>query len=336
MRRGDALDVMMRDGPETTPLVLVGRSAAAERLREDIRAASDASCLLIESEAGLEASEVAREVHARSGRGGPFVAVECAATEPAQVERELFGEPSRRASSDVEAIAAQSALALARRGTLYLGDISELSAAAQARLARVARDGEVRLAGDGICRLDVSIIASTATDLESEATEGRLRSDLLRRFTRTRIAVPALRRRADDIPVLIDHLVAFLCEETGTPRKTLTQAAVTLLAAMPWRSNLRELRHAISRLVATVPKATIQLEDVLAHVRFDGALAPHAPSGSLRTARQQFERDYIALVLQHHHWRVGDAARALGIQRTNLYRKARQLGISVARAVQHS
>jgi two-component system nitrogen regulation response regulator NtrX len=136
--------------------------------------------------------------------------------------------------------------------------------------------------------------------------------------------------------MLVEHLVASLCDEARTPRKTMTQAAVTLLAAMPWRGNLFELRHAMSRVVATVPQATIQLEDILAHVRFDGALAPLAPSGTLRAARQQFERNYIALVLQHHRWRVGDAARALGIQRTNLYRKARQLGISVARPVRES
>jgi two-component system, NtrC family, nitrogen regulation response regulator NtrX len=109
-----------------------------------------------------------------------------------------------------------------------------------------------------------------------------------------------------------------------------------VVSAMPWRGNLTELRHAVSRLVTVSQCTEVQLEDVLAHVRFDGALAPHAPAGTLRSARQQFERDYIALVLQHHRGRVGDAARALGIQRTNLYRKARQLGISVARSVQPS
>jgi DNA-binding NtrC family response regulator len=105
---------------------------------------------------------------------------------------------------------------------------------------------------------------------------------------------------------------------------------------MPWRGNLVELRHAVSRLVTGLRGAVVELDDVLAQVRFDGALAPHAPTGTLRSARQQFERDYIALVLQHHRGRVGEAARTLGIQRTNLYRKARQLGIAVGRPGQSS
>lgn len=126
---------------------------------------------------------------------------------------------------------------------------------------------------------------------------------------------------------MLDALVSQLCDEGGVARKTLTQPAVTLLAAMPWRGNLVELRHAVARIFRGVEHHEIQLEDVLAHVRFDDALSPRAPAGTLRSARQQFERDYVALVLRHHRGRVGDAARALGIQRTNLYRKARQLGI---------
>ena len=316
-----------------TPLVLAGTSASARRLVEDIRAAAGAACVLLESEGGLDAVEIGRAIHARSGRAGACVVVECGAAEPPLVERELFGEAPRRTAGDLESIGAGCALARARQGTLFLGDVAELSAGAQARLARATRDGEVRVTGETRA-LDVAVIAATAADSEAAASEGRLRRDLLRQLSRTRIAVPALRRRTEDIPIMIDALVAQLCDGSGTARKSLTQAALTLLAALPWQGNLVELRHAVSRLVAAAPSDPIQLEDVLAHVRFDGALAPHGPAGTLRSARQQFERDYIALVLRHHRGRVGDAARALGIQRTNLYRKARQLGISVARPVQ--
>jgi DNA-binding NtrC family response regulator len=315
------------------PLVLVGRSAAARRLADEIRAAADASCVLLEGESGLDIVEIARAIHHRRAPRGPFLAVDCGAAEPTLVERELFGDHPRPAAGDLEAITAGCALALAAGGTLYLGEVSELSAAAQGRLARVARDGEVRLSGE-VCRLDVCLVASTSPDAESHVDEGRLHRDLLRHFSRTRVLVPALRRRAEDIPLMADMLIAELCDKAGVARKSLTQAALTLLSAMQWRGNLVELRLALSHLVSDVTTDVIQLEDVLAHVRFDGALAPHAPAGTLRSARQQFERDYIALVLQHHRGRVGDAARALGIQRTNLYRKARQLGISVARPVQ--
>jgi two-component system nitrogen regulation response regulator NtrX len=313
-------------------LILIGRSAAARRLSDDMQAAAAASCVLLEAEAGLDTVDIAREIHARSGRAGSFVAVECAGAEPSNVEREIFGERARRGASDFEALAPRAALAEARGGTLYLGDLTELSATAQGRLARVARDGEAWVAGtDHPCPLNVSLIASTSSDLESETKQGRLRRELLRYFTRTRIAVPALRQRAEDIPLLVDRFIACLSNGADAPPRTLTQAAATLLSAMPWRGNVVELRQAVARLMELASGPVIQLEDVLAHVRFDGVLAPGAPDGTLRSARRQFEREYIALVLQHHRWRIGDAARSLGIQRTNLYRKARQLGISMGR-----
>lgn len=337
MRRADAVRAPEPTPDSTgTPLVLMGQSAAARRLADEIDAAAEASCVLLEAEGGLDAVAIAREIHARSGRRGPFIVVECGAAEPALVELELFGEPARRGAADLETVAPASALARARGGTLYLGDLAELSAAAQARLARVARDGEVRLGAGDPCRLDVCLIGATSTDPLSEVDEGRLRREVLRHFSRTRVAVPGLRRRGEDVALMIEALMAAMCDEAAVPRKSLTHAAATLLSAMPWRGNLAELRHAVSRLVSDVTSEVIQLEDVLAHVRFDGAVAPHAPAGTLRSARQQFERDYIAHVLQHHRWHVGDAARALGIQRTNLYRKARQLGLSVARPVHHS
>ena len=137
-------------------------------------------------------------------------------------------------------------------------------------------------------------------------------------------------RSPREMRLTIEKVATQLCNEAGTPRKTLSRAAVSLLAALSWR-DAAELRAAIARLLTVSASSTIQVKDVLAHVRFDVRSAHAAPAGTLRSARRQFERDYVALVLRHHHGRVGDAARALGIQRTNLYRKARQLGISVAR-----
>lgn len=133
--------------------------------------------------------------------------------------------------------------------------------------------------------------------------------------------------RADDIPQIVDGMLAQLSDEAGFARKHLSDAAMTLLAAMPWHGNIVELRQALARIVKCVDSDEVQLEDVLLHVRFDAAVVLQAPAGTLRAARRQFEREYIALALRHHEGRVGDAARALGIQRTNLYRKARQLGL---------
>jgi two-component system, NtrC family, nitrogen regulation response regulator NtrX len=310
------------------PLLLTGHSPAVTRLRAELTAAGAAGRVLLVAEPGLEIAELAADLHDRARGTGPFIRLECASAEPPIVERVLFG-PALVTGGELEAIHGESALARADGGALFLGDVAELSAGAQARLARIARDGEVLFDG-APRRLDVRLFASVGPEVDNDVTEGRLRRDLVRHLARTRIAVPPLRQRVEDLPTLVEHLVLFGCAAGGVPVKDVTQPAMTLLAALPWRGNLQELRTAVERLV-TVDESQIQLEDVLRHVRFDGGLLPKAPTGSLREAREQFERDYVTLVLRHHHWRVSDAARTLGIQRTNLYRKARQLGIAVTR-----
>jgi DNA-binding NtrC family response regulator len=318
----------VRPAASPVPLLLTGQSPAVTRLRADLAAAADATRVLIVAEPGLDAADFAAALHDRGAGAGPFIRLECGAEAPPLVERELFGGAS--VTGAFEAIHARCAFASAEAGTLFLGDIAELSAGAQARLARIARDGEALIDGRPQ-RLDVRLVASVGPEVEADLEEGRLRRDLIRHLARPRIAIPPLRQRADDLRTLVEHLVLFSCDEAGTAVKDVTNAAMTLLAAMPWRGNLQELRTAIERLVGDVGGPIIQLEDVLKHVRFDGGLLPSGPTVSLRTARDQFERDYVTLVLRHHQWRVSDAARTLGMQRTNLYRKARQLGIAVTR-----
>lgn len=311
---GAAPDIVLQ--PE--PAVLMGSSVAVRRLSDDIQSVATEPYVLIESEAGLDTDIVASTIHARSRRRGRYVAVECRAVRSQLVERTLFGS-ARRQSRNGNSIDANSALAQAGGGTLYLGNVCELSPAAQTRLLHVR---------------GVAIVAATTADLGARVEEGRFDASLLEQLSRARIAVPGLRCRAEDLPLMIETLIAERCAEAGVAVKAVTDAAMSLLISMPWPGNLVELRHAIEQLVSVASSDVIEVEDILAHVQFQGALAPHSPSGTLRAARRQFERDYIALILRQHHGRVGDAARALGIQRTNLYRKARQLGISVARPVQ--
>jgi DNA-binding NtrC family response regulator len=326
MRHESAIVV---DHPAAAPLVLAGRSAAVAGLRAEIDAAGEAACLLLEGEPGLDVADIAREIHLR--RGGPFIVVDCSAAAPAQVERELFGERRRpEPDEDLDTIDADSAMARARGGTLYLADVADLSAAAQSRLARLVRDREAVIGGI-TAAVDIRLVGSIVAEPDGDAEGSRLRRDLQKHFSRRRIAVPALRRRADDIPLLVEQVLEALSRHDRPAPPPVTHPAMTLLAAMPWKGNLVELRHAVARLAAGAAGGVIQLEDVLAHVRFDGSLAPPGPAGTLRAARQQFERDYIALVIRHHRGHMADAARALGIQRTNLYRKARQLGVPVAR-----
>jgi two-component system nitrogen regulation response regulator NtrX len=176
--------------------------------------------------------------------------------------------------------------------------------------------------------LDIRPIAAVEPGFESAVEEGRLRRDLYDRLSLIRIELPPLRQRREDIPFLANHFLKEICRASGAPIKTLTRSAVTLLGALPWRGNAPELRALLERLVLLTPHGSIRLEDVLAQVRLDGSEVAAVGGTTLREARLRFERDYIAAVVRQHHGRMGEAAHALGIQRTNLYRKLRQLSVS--------
>jgi DNA-binding NtrC family response regulator len=199
----------------------------------------------------------------------------------------------------------------------------------QARLVRVLRDREVFVddAPEPVS-LDVRPIASADGSFDLAVEEGRLRRDLHERLGLIRIDVPPLRERREDIPMLASHTLKELCRANGRPVKTLTRPALTLLSALPWRGNLPELRLFLERLILLVPNGLIRLEDVLAHTQLEGStISATGLDATLRQARARFERDYIAAVLQHHRGRIADAARVLGVQRTNLYRKLRKLNL---------
>ena len=323
----------------TGTVELVGRSHAISRVQELLRrAAGSDACTLITGEPGSSVESVARELHGRSRRTDtPFVMVDCGAADTAGLDRLLFGsEPAlstassaRNEAADLEPVTRDSCVAAAIGGTLFLQDVSELPASTQARLARIARDGEVRIDGAAVatvCRL----IASASPGLDAEVHAHRFRGDLYRRLSATRIDLPPLRDRAEDVPLLAQRLLDD-CAAAGSPARSFTQTALALLGALTWPGNFAELRDAIHRVAAETDVAVIQVEHLLPALRLLRAPAPFVPSGNLREARLRFEREYIAAVLQHHGWRMAEAAQTLGIQRPNLYRKARQLGIPLAR-----
>jgi DNA-binding NtrC family response regulator len=164
--------------------------------------------------------------------------------------------------------------------------------------------------------------------------EGRVRDDLYRRLSVLRIDMPPLRSRREDIPALANYFMREICASLRIPPKTLSRSALSLIAALPWRGNAAELRTLLESVVHGLQGGrAIGLEDVLAHVRLDGGPVVVATGGTLKQARVRFERDYIAAVLEQHRGQISEAAKALGIQRTNLYRKMRSL--RVARASRH-
>jgi len=324
---------------------IVGTSPAMRLVMDLVKRAAAGRCgILICGERGSGRETIARAVHAHDPNpGAPFVKVDCSGPTPEDIELQLFGllasqgghvAPERRS---LERMAADCRVLEANGGILFLENVMELPARAQARLVRVLRDREA-FVGDEThpTPLDVRPIATVDGSVTVALEEGRLRPDLHERLSLIQVDVPALRQRREDIPLLATQFLKDLCRANGKPIKTLTRPALTLLAALPWRGNAPELRALLERLILLVPQGLIRLEDVLAHTQLEGSVSPAGADATLRQARARFEREYIAAVLQHQHGRIAEAARVLGIQRTNLYRKMRRLNLARGKSVREA
>lgn len=341
------------------PLAPFGLVAESPAMREVLtqagRAARSPAGLMLVGERGTGRSLVARVIHASAHDGrAPLVAVDCRDLLPAVAERALFGVPangngggggnggngggggtggngsgSPRALG-VEVVHPGSLLHSARGGTVVFRNVDELPVRVQARLATLFRDREFRTRSNGGAQLyPVRPVAIVEPGFEQQVDDGRVRADLYRRFAEFQIQVPALRERREDIPGLAQLFVAGACQALSVDTKDMDTPSQTVLSALPWPGNVRELKDLLEGLVQVTPEPQISLRTLLDHVTLDAPEGLHPTLGvSLRDARQRFEREYIAAVVAQHHGRIPDAAKALGIQRTNLYRKLRALKLS--------
>jgi DNA-binding NtrC family response regulator len=302
-----------------------GTSFAMRRVMELVaRAAPRRSPVLLCGERGTGREMVARALHEVGSRaGGPFVKVDCGSPERIAGIVQRGAAQGRRRSPLPDPTPAL--LAPARGGTLFLENLASLSPPVQAGLARWLRDNEaISQPSDRFAPESVRLIAGCEPG-DTAATHG-LRQDLLEQLSRIRIDLPPLRHRREDIPLLATFFVKQVCQAHGIPLKTFTHPALTLLAALPWPGNARELFTLVERLVLLTPQGLVKIEDVLAQVHLDGGIRHQGET--LRQARERFEREYIAGILRQHHGRMSEAAAALGLQRPNLYRKVRQLRLS--------
>ena len=289
--------------------------------------------VMVSGEPGTGRGLVARAIHAcGQANGAPFVPVYCSALLPAETERLLFGAAGNgngepRPAHSREVVYPGSLLHDALGGTIYFRNVEELPTRVQARLATLFRDREFQTRPRSEpMPFTARPIAAVDLDFRSHVDEGSVRVDLYRRLAELRIEVPALRARREDIPALAQFLVTRACRSQALADKTLDSAAQAVLEAMPWHGNVRELQALLDGLVLKTADTTITLHALLEHVQVDSADGPHVGLGApLREARQRFEREYIAAVVAQHHGRIPDAAKSLGIQRTNLYRKLREL-----------
>jgi two-component system nitrogen regulation response regulator NtrX len=318
-------------------LTMIGESRIMRQLREQIAMAAPTNGrVLIYGENGTGKELVARSVHALSRRrAGPFVEVNCAAIPDELIESELFGHVRGAFTGAVSD--RRGKFEIADGGTLFLDEIADMSLKTQAKVLRALQEQVVdRVGGASSVRIDVRVIAATNKDLPLEIRAGRFREDLFFRLNVIPIFVPPLRERDDDVPLLAEYFIAQLSREYGRRAKTLEPAAMGELRRYPWPGNVRELRNVLERLIIMVSGDTIAARHlslpgatpIAGDELFAGAGDPALP---LHEARERFERDYILRVLASQNGNMSRTAEALGVERSNLYRKMKAYGILPAR-----
>ena len=314
-------------------LALIGDSPSMAALRSLVeRAAPSDVPILIQGENGTGKELVARAVHDLSPRSGQsFVKMNCAAVPAELVESELFGHEKGAFSGAVAQ--RRGRFEQADGGTLFLDEIGDMPAPMQAKLLRVLQDGEItRVGGAGEIRVDVRVISATNKDIDTLLAESRFREDLYYRLSTLTVKTPPLREHSADVPALAGHFFEGACRRNHWKPRRLSPEALDLLRPQPWKGNVRELRNVVERLLILSDADPIGPADVRAALPASGA-APRPtappPTGSLRDLTDAFEREVIRERLRVAGGHVTNAARSLGLERSHLYKKCKQLGIDM-------
>jgi DNA-binding NtrC family response regulator len=320
-----ALRRMVAQGGQP-PLVLGRSRAMAEVLATAERIAAADASVLIEGESGTGKGLVAQTIHRQSPRSqGPFLTINCSGFQDQLLESELFGH--EKGAFTGAAALKQGLFEVADRGTLFLDEVAEMSAAMQAKLLQVLDSREFRrVGGTRLHRADVRIVAATNKPVQGEVAAGRFREDLYYRLNVVNILVPPLRERREDIPILVEHFLARFQAGSG-PRKSLAPDALRALAEYSWPGNVRELSNIVERLVILTTGPIIGPDALPANIRAPHAVAATVPAGPISLA--EMERLHIARVLRETGGKKMQAARLLGIDIKTLNKKVRDLQIDV-------
>lgn len=314
---------------------MVGASPAMKQIFALIdRFAPLKTMVLITGESGVGKELAARAVHLNSKRAaGPFKTINCSSIPDELLESELFGHVKGAfTGADRDKLGLFQA---AGGGTLFLDEIGDLSLRAQAKVLRAIEYNEVTRVGDiNSEKIDVRLIAATNHDLARLVQEGKYREDLYYRINGMNLHLPPLRERPEDIPLLAKHFLDKFCQENQLPPKTTTPDTEAVLKLQQWKGNVRELQRFMWRLAVMSDRDTINSSQVWQVLNSDGhhdlaAAAITAKAPSLHEARESFERDYILTSLRDHDNNITKSAIALGIERSQLYRKIEKLGIKI-------
>ena len=286
-------------------------------------------CILGETGTGKELA--ARTLHEHSPRAtGPFVTLNCAAVPAELIESELFGH--EKGSFTGAAGRHFGKFEQAHHGTLFLDEIGDMPLPMQAKLLRVLEESEVeRVGGDRPIAVDVRVIVATHHDLEALVRAGKFRQDLFHRVFVFPLRLPALRERREDIPALVEHFALQVSAANGWKPMRFAEDAVRALQEYTWPGNIRELRNVVERamLLATSGEVTAETVALALPAASAGNESSLSGSGLLADRVRAFEKQTILAELKRNHNQISNTARALGLERSHLYKKAEQVGIDL-------
>ncbi len=309
---------------------IVWKSDAMRRTMQQVeRVAAGASRVCILGETGTGKELIARALHDGSPRrANPFVTLNCAAVPQELIESELFGH--EKGSFTGAAGRHLGKFEQAQGGTLFLDEIGDMPAVMQAKLLRVLEEGEFeRVGGTKAVKVDVRVIVATHRDLEAQVAQGAFRQDLFHRVYVIPILLPPLRERSGDIAELAQHFVERVCEQNGWKLRRLLPGAIALLEHHRWPGNVRELRNCVERMLM-LADGDLNAESVRACLPHTPAAAP--ATGTLAVRVEAFERESVIRELKLHNNSMAETARALGLERSHLYKKCAQLGVDLESA----
>jgi len=295
---------------------------------ERVAASESRVCILGETGTGKEL--VARAIHERSPRAdGPFVTLNCAAVPAELIESELFGH--EKGSFTGAASRHAGKFEQADRGTIFLDEIGDMPLAMQAKLLRVLEEGEIeRVGGDKPITLSVRVVVATHRNLEELVRTGKFRQDLFHRVYVFPLVLPPLRERREDLPALVEHFAAQVCAQNNWKTMIFAPEAIEALAAYGWPGNVRELRNVVERLMLLSSGDQVTGQTVRTALPAASELPVSGVGlGPLAERVESFEREVIQAELKRCHYHVTNTAKALGLERSHLYKKAEQLGIDM-------
>jgi DNA-binding NtrC family response regulator len=310
---------------------LIGDSRAMRELREQVSRAARANAgVLVTGERGTGKELVARAIHRASPRAkGPYEKLNCAAVPAELIESELFGHEAGAFTGATKQ--RRGKFERAHGGTLFLDEVGDMPLSMQAKLLRVLQERELeRVGGSDLIKVDVRVVAATNRDLIAACQSGEFRADLYDRLNVLPLELPPLRARRDDIAVLARHFLAQASKENARPGVHLKDDAIEALGRHAFPGNVRELRNLIERLVILSPDESITAQDVERSLGMSvpaqstGLFRPGVP---FRVLVEEAERTILEEAIGHHGGQMAATARALGLERSHLYKKAKALGL---------